>query len=221
MHLQAQKIANDTIQWQIDRYSILSELGRVNIEVKQGRDVKNALITKIDTSRNKIEYYSEGTLHDLFMNKIIEITPTTPHQYALYFIQNKYPIIKRKLTFEAYEDCVEFKYYIQNKTTPKIEKPISVIPPKKDSSIETKDTALVIKTIPVTDPTAKDLIIFPGGKQLAVKILEITNETVSYKRADLMDGPVYKILLIQPETNTPAQIITNSGRTIIDYNKKP
>ncbi|MCC6371401.1 MAG: DUF4190 domain-containing protein [Bacteroidia bacterium] len=48
-----------------------------------------------------------------------------------------------------------------------------------------------IKSTSALEPDSCDLLVFKDGTEKAVKILEVSNDVIKYKRCDMPDGPLY------------------------------
>lgn len=200
----------DTIKWDNNRYTLINELGKVWIEQYKGSMIKNVKIHKIDTSNSKIEYINEGTLHDVFIYNIRKITPGKYYNHFIRFT-GKIPTIFINTNYPEYDS---FKYN-------EIEKPI-----KKTVNAQVTYTVNTTKEVPTPQqedtaikPGADARIVFENGKYLDVKLVALTHDQVSYKRMDLLNGPLYVFELTIPGTLKKAKVIRENGLTTIDYSK--
>ena len=209
---EAQTSTCDTLYWENNNYSLTSELGQVWIHLKKGRSFKVTRINYIDVKAGKIEYLSEGVFHDVKIENIEKITPGKFYNNALSFDKENVPVIRSVFGNNQFEDLISFKSY----TLPKKELSASPVikTEKRDSSI----TNYKASANQINSDLAQDVIIF-SDKQIVVKIISIDEETVSYKRADLMDGPVYTIKLRIPGRMTSAKVTHNKNFIVIDYSQ--
>lgn len=208
-YAKAQKNTIDTILWDNGNYSLVSELGKVWVIEKNDRKHKNVKIHRIDTALGRIEYYFEGTFHDVVINNVERITPGKFYNNAIFFKKNKVPVIKLMMDDGMTYDYGSFKNHQKPRPVVAeevvVEKPITNTP---SLSLEkTKDNT----------PIAFDEIIFNNGKKLSVKILSIKDGEIHYKRSDILSGPVYIISLTIPGTIKVARVIQNNGHKTIDY----
>lgn len=202
--LKAQKNTIDTILWDNGNYLLVSELTRVWIFETNGRTHKKVTIHTIDTLSGKVEYYSEGTYHDVLISNIESIAPGKYYDNAILFNEKKIPSVKNTvLDGDAYNDARFRSHKSVN----------SVIAEK--TKTEVIPTTQTDQTVTNTND-AYDEIIFSNGKKLFVKIVSIANGKVSYKRADLQNGPLYIVSLSIPGTLFSAKI-TSTDHKIIDY----
>lgn len=198
-HLKGQKNTLDTIFWNNGDFVLVSELKHVWIIQTNGRIHRRVDIQSIDTASGKLEYYLEGTFHDVLIANIDLITPGKYYRNLIYFKDNKQPVVKYN-DLDAIDN--DFDAFNNHKRV----KPVV--------AVETK-TVQVEQTITNSSETF-DEIIFSSGKTLLVKVISIIDGKLNYKRADLLDGPTYIVSLTIPGTLTSAKI-TNSGHKIIDY----
>lgn len=210
----AQKNTIDTLLWDNGNYTLVSELGKVWIIEKNDRKHKNVKIQTIDIIAGKIEYYFEGTFHDVLINNIDRITPGKFYNNAIFFKKNNVPVIKLMIDDGMTYDNGSFKSY--QKPTPVVIEEVVIEEPV---AIHTETSAPSITTDQTTKSTTVvfDEIIFNDGKKLLVKILSISEGKVHYKRSDILSGPVYIISLTIPGTLIKAKVIPNNDCKIIDY----
>jgi hypothetical protein len=210
----AQKSTIDTLLWDNGNYSLVSELGKVWVMEKNGRKHKNVKIHTIDIVAGKIEYFFEGTFHDVLITNIDRITPGKFYNYAIFFDKNNVPVIKLMMENGFAYDNGNFKSH--QSPRPIVIEEVEAKKPVITNSITY--TPSVNTTIATENSTAGfDEIIFDNGKKLSVKILSIADGKVHYKRSDILSGPVYIISLTIPGTMNKARVIPNNGYKIIDY----
>ncbi len=203
-HIKGQKSTLDTILWDNGNYTLVSELTKVWIFETNGRTHKKVTIHTIDTLSGKVEYYFEGTYHDVLISNIELIAPAKFYDNAILFDKNKMPTIQAMVLDGDASNDVSFKSQGNIGSL--------VVPTIKN---ETKPT---IQTDQVATNTIEvhDEIIFSNGKKLLVKIISIADGIVKYKRADLPNGPLYVVSLSIPGTFVKARI-TSSDHKTIDY----
>lgn len=213
-YAKAQKNTIDTILWDNGNYSLVSELGKVWIIEKNDRKHKNVKIHKIDTALGRIEYYFEGTFHDVVINNIERITPGKFYTNAIFFKKNKVPVIKLMIDDGFTYDHGSFKS--RQKPKPIVIEEVVVEEPVITNPV-TSTTSFSLEKTAEDAPVVFDVIIFNDGRKLSVKILSIKGGEIHYKRADILSGPVYIISLSIPGTLKVAKVIPNNGHKIIDY----
>lgn len=201
----------DTIKWDNNRYTLINELGKVWIDQYKGPMVKDVKIHKIDTAKGKIEYIREGTLHDVFIYNIRKITPGKFYNQFIRFTGNV-PTVFINTNYPEYDS---FKYNMFEKPVKK-----TVSPPPTNTISTTKENLPIKKEeAPELNAGADARIVFENGKYLDVKLIGLTADQVSYKRLDLLNGPLYVFELTIPGTLKQAKVIRKDGFTIIDYSK--
>jgi hypothetical protein len=196
----AQNNTIDTLLWENGNYSVVSELGPVWITQKKGPTLKKVKINAIDTASGKIEYYFEGTYHDVLITNIESITPGKFYNQALFFRNKNTPVIVRVPADNQYEIKSDFIAH----------------PSLRTQTLPKDDMAEVKEAEPEQNETNSS-IIFPDGKKFAIKLLAINTENVSYKRLDLLNGPTYILDLSIPGSTKRAKVNTVNGHVIIDY----
>jgi hypothetical protein len=210
----AQKNTVDTLLWDNGNYTLVSELGKVWIIEKNDRKHKNVKIHTIDISRGKIEYFFEGTFHDVLISNIARITPGKYYNNAIFFNINNVPVIKTMM-----EDGITYengKFKSHQKPKPVIVEEVVVEKPVITKTVASTPSVSPEQT-EENEEVVYDEIIFDNGKKLQVKILSITDGKVHYKRSDILSGPVYIISLTIPGTTNRAKVMPNNGHKIIDY----
>ncbi len=236
---QAQKI--DTVFWSTsNKYTLLSEQNKLSFFPKKGKAIKNVKIHNFNLSSGKIEYLQGGVLHDQIISELKYIAPQANSNYAIFFNSNNYPVIEinpyyysspsienftshafSKSTFSVSnkKDTLKSKQaYSKNDSSKIATKTTSIkdslkISTQKNISTDSLKTKEVIK-IDKTDYSKFDVIILVNGKQLFVKIESISDEHISYYRADLLSGPLYTV----KRGNASVEFIKN--KYIIDYYNK-
>ncbi|MDZ4665446.1 MAG: hypothetical protein SGJ15_11250 [Bacteroidota bacterium] len=211
---EAQKSTIDTILWESGNYTLVSELGKVWIMENNDRTHKNVKIHTIDIVSGKIEYFFEGTFHDVLISNIERITPGKFYHNAIFFKKNNVPVIKLMMDDGIVYDNGSFKSH--QKPTPIVAEEVVV---EKPMNAYLSASALLVTAEQTTKDTTSnfDEIIFSDGKKLFVQILSITDGKVHYKRSDLLSGPLYIISLTKPGTLNKAKIIPSNGHIKIDY----
>lgn len=192
---------------------MLSELGPVYIEPKKGKSFKVIRINSIDTVSGKVEYLAEGVFHDIRISNINRIAPAESYNTALFFENGNKPKIKFVIEYDSFRNFETFKSHEPVKQKKEESNKPIIKKEKKDSVTNTKVLFDQLKP-----PLAQDTIIF-SDKKLVVKIISIDDETVTYKRADLLEGPLYSIKIRIPGRTTNAIITTKNKITIVDYSK--
>jgi hypothetical protein len=171
------------IMWDSGDATLLKDLGKVNIDLKQGKTVKNARIYDIQKDKGKIVYEKDGCLHDKNISAVNAITAVGNSRSAIYFELNE-PIIKMNRDLDYLSSYVDFKV---SYTAFELRK-------NKQADIQ--------PTIVKTDITlyhvelgkrTNDTIVKANGEIVVARIIHLTEKELSYKRADLIDGPVYNL----------------------------
>lgn len=212
----AQKSTIDTLLWDSGNYTLVSELGKVWIIEKNNRKHKNVKIHTIDIASGKIEYFFEGTYHDVLIANVDRITPGKFYNNAIFFKKNSIPVIKLMMDDGITYDNGSFKSH--QKPKPIIVEEVAVDEPAKTYTSAPTPSVNTQQTAEDTN-TGYDEIIFSDGRKLSVKILSIVEGKVHYKRSDILSGPIYIISLTIPGTLSKARVIPNNGNKIIDYRK--
>ncbi len=210
----AQKNTIDTLLWDNGNYTLVSELGKVWIMEKNDRKHKNVKIHTIDIVAGKIEYFFEGTFHDVIISNIDRITPGKFYNNAIFFNKNNVPVIKFMIDDGMTYDNGSFKSH--QKPRPVIVEEVEVKKPVITNSVASTPS-VATEQIEENAEVVYDEIIFNDGRKLSVKILSITGGQVHYKRSDILSGPVYIISLTIPGTINKAKVIPTNGHKIIDY----
>jgi hypothetical protein len=203
-NVKGQKGAIDTVFWDNGNFILVSELINVWIFETNGRTHKKVKIHTIDTLSGKIEYYLEGTYHDVLISNIESIAPAKFYDNAILFDTKKIPAVRMTVLDGDPSNDVRFKSH-------KRVNPIPVITRESEQTPVTETNQSVSKTNEVYDE-----IIFATGKKILVKIVSTAGGNVSYMRADLLNGPLYIVSLLIPGTSLSAKI-TSTDHKIIDY----
>ncbi len=210
----AQKNTVDTLLWDNGNYTLVSELGKVWIREYNDRKHKDVKIHTLDIVAGKIEYFYEGTFHDVLISNIERITPGKFYNNAIFFNKNNVPVVKTMMEDGITYDNGSFKSHQKPKPVilaeVVVEKPVitkTVAPTHSNTTQQKVENTQVVY----------DEIIFYNGKKILVKILSITDGKVHYKRSDILSGPIYIISLTIPGTLKKARVIPNNGRKTIDY----
>ncbi len=210
----AQKNTVDTLLWDNGNYTLVSELGKVWIREYNDRKHKDVKIHTLDIVAGKIEYFYEGTFHDVLISNIERITPGKFYNNAIFFNKNNVPVVKTMMEDGITYDNGSFKSHQKPKPVilaeVVVEKPVitkTVAPTHSNTTQQKVENTQVVY----------DEIIFDNGKKILVKILSITDGKVHYKRSDILSGPIYIISLTIPGTLKKARVIPNNGRKTIDY----
>lgn len=231
----------DTVWWSTsNKYTLLSEQNKLSFFPKKGKAIKNVKIHNFNLSTGKIEYLQGGVLHDQIISELKYIAPQANSNYAIFFNSNNYPVIEINPYYYSSPSIENFTSHsifnsasiASNKkdtdktkqanskndsliTNSKIKttKDTLRINTQKNISIDSLKTKETTKT-DKTDYSKFDVIILVNGKQLFVEIESISDEHISYYRADLLSGPLYTV----KRGNASVEFINN--KYIIDYYNK-
>ena len=206
-----------------------ADLGQVWIIKTNGKIVKEAKIREYHKAKGKLVYERERTLHDIETFNIKSITKSSNCAHHIYFDKEGNPMVTKNPEYAFGYDNSDFKKseLASSKqaaqTTTSSSKAENV---QRRDSISSKhtpkltvDTAIVLKKViaPVaysstnTYASVCDTVVKSDGTRVLVKILELSEFEIRYKRMDYLTGPVYN-LIIKPETKV---IQYEKSRTVI------
>jgi len=206
-----------------------ADLGQVWIVKTNGKIVKEAKIREYNKAKGKLVYERERTLHDIETFNIKSITKSSNCAHHIYFDKEGNPMVTKNPEYAYGFDHTDFKksestvskQIAQTTTTSSTAENLQ----RKDSTSSkqtlklTLDSAKVLKKVfaPVASSSTNtyanvcDTVVKADGTRVLVKILELSEFEIRYKRMDYLTGPVYN-LIIKPETKV---IQYEKSRTVI------
>lgn len=193
-----------------------SDLGPVWIVKTNGKIVKEAKIREYNKAKGKLVYERERTLHDIETFNIRSITKSSNCAHHIYFDKEGNPIVTKNPEYAYGYDNSDFKKSeiastkeaTQSSTISLKENNVN-----KNDSVSSKQIATVKAetsepnklSVPVASPSPNtnvivcDTVVKSDGRRVLVKILELSEFEIRYKRMDYLTGPVYN-LIIKPES---------------------
>lgn len=174
---------NYPIYWENGNITFLKDLGKVNLVLKNGKKINGVIIHRIIEEREIIEYQKNKTLHDLPFRDF-KAAEAGDNSINIIFLnpENKLSV-KPNTNF----------YYDSQKSNIPVSIPFSPLPEKQ--IVIKCDTNTIITNL---NYGTSDTLI-KQNETIPIRLIELTEELIRYKRRDIHDGPLY-IISRKPET---------------------
>lgn len=170
----------DTVWWEDrSKHIVIKEQNKVWIHLKKGRKLKNVKINAINMTNGRIEYLSGGVFHDQLISEVKKITPGNDYGEVIYFKNDSLPVVKEE--FNPHSITIT-GFFVSHE-------------------IKNNTDIYYAGYTPQNENTA-DTLFYSDGKMLLIKVKEISDFMLIYKRLDLPDGPLYRMDIADAEVRS-------------------